>query len=241
MVDKGFAYVGHLFANGVSVIDVRDPRKPKAVEFIPAPPNTWNLHLQVHDGLMLVIHAKNMWAQPELADERNYYRAKTGDIQAHARVPQQQSWSAGMAIYDVSTPGKPKEIGFMPIKGGGLHRIWYVGGRWAYASAFIEGFSDYIMITIDLADPTNPKEAGRFWLPGMKSGRRRNAELADDDRPLWLSSSDRCRRHRLLQLARRLPRDCGCQGSERAEADRASDVGAERRRGDPQLPSAARP
>ena len=36
MVEQGFAYVGHLFANGVSVIDVRDPRNPFAVEFIPA-------------------------------------------------------------------------------------------------------------------------------------------------------------------------------------------------------------
>lgn len=183
MVDRGFAYVGHLFSNGVSVIDVRDPRNPRAIEFIPAPPNTWNLHLQAHDGLLLVVHAKNMWAQPDLADERNYYRAKTSDIHAHARVSEQQAWSAGMAVYDISTRGKPKPIGFMPIKGGGLHRIWYVGGRWAYASAFIEGFSDYIMITIDLADPANPKETGRFWLPGMN--------LAAGETPSWPSATGR--------------------------------------------------
>ena len=110
--------------------------------------------MQAHDGLLLVVHAKNMWAQPELADERNYYRAKTSDIHAHARgqrtaEPGRPEWRS----MTFRTPGKPKKIGFMSIKGGGLHRIWYVGGRWAYASAFIEGFSDYIMITIDLADP----------------------------------------------------------------------------------------
>ena len=31
----------------------------------------------------------------------------------------------------------------------------------------IDGFSDYILITIDVRDPTKPREAGRFWLPGM--------------------------------------------------------------------------
>ena len=30
-----------------------------------------------------------------------------------------------------------------------------------------DGFSDYILITIDMADPTKPVLAGKFWLPGM--------------------------------------------------------------------------
>ena len=107
-----------------------------------------------------------MWAQPELADERNYYKGKT-DFHAQSEAKGERNWSAGMAVYDISKPAEPKQIGFMPIDGGGIHRIWYVGGRWAYASALIEGFSDYIFITIDMADPTKPREAGRFWLPGM--------------------------------------------------------------------------
>ncbi len=60
-----------------------------------------------------------------------------------------------------------------------MHRIWYTGGRWAYASALLDGFTDYIFITIDMADPTKPREAGRYWLPGMNVGGRRDAELAD--------------------------------------------------------------
>jgi hypothetical protein len=72
-----------------------------------------------------------------------------------------------MAVYDISQPGEPKQIGFMPVKGTGLHRIWYVGGRWAYASALIDGFSDYILVTIDMQDPRNPVLVGKYWLPGM--------------------------------------------------------------------------
>jgi hypothetical protein len=48
-----------------------------------------------------------------------------------------------------------------------LHRLWYVGGRYAYASALLDGFTDYIFVTIDMADPTRPQLLGRWWLPGM--------------------------------------------------------------------------
>ena len=41
----------------------------------------------------------------------------------------------------------------MPVEGGGIHRIWYIGGRWAYVSALLDGFSDYILITIDMSRP----------------------------------------------------------------------------------------
>ena len=163
MVHKGHAYVGHIFSKGFSVIDVRNPRNPKPVAYIAAPPNTWTLHLQQFNDLLLVVHAKDMFAQPELADEKNYYKGK---IAAQGEAAE-QTWSAGLAVYDVSKPEAPRQIGFMPVKGGGLHRCWYVGGRWAYASALLDGFSDYIMITIDMADPTKPVMAGKYWLPGM--------------------------------------------------------------------------
>ena len=74
-----------------------------------------------------------------------------------------------MAVYDISTPDAPRQIGFMPVQGTGLHRIWYTGGRWAYASALLDGFTDYILITIDMADPARPVMTGRFWLPGMNA------------------------------------------------------------------------
>ena len=59
----------------------------------------------------------------------------------------------GMAVFDISKPTAPRQIGFMPVEGAGLHRIWYVGGRWAYASALFDGFTDYILVTIDMAEP----------------------------------------------------------------------------------------
>ena len=169
MVNKGFAYVGHMFSKGFSVIDVRDPRAPKPAGYFPAPHNTWNIHLQTYDNLLLVINAKDMFAAAEFQDEKAYYKGaigkKVGTAEGAGAVA--RDWTAGMAVYDISKAGEPRKIGFMPVAGGGIHRIWYTGGRWAYASALLDGFTDYIFITIDMADPANPREVGRYWLPGM--------------------------------------------------------------------------
>ncbi|HRY26852.1 MAG TPA: hypothetical protein P5558_20960, partial [Geminicoccaceae bacterium] len=168
MVWKGFAYTGHMFSRGFSVIDVRDPRNPKPVSYHPAPANTWNIHLQTADDLLLVINAKDMFAAAEFADEHAYYKGSLGDkVGTSAKASTDRDWTAGMAVYDISNAGEPKQIGFMPVDGGGVHRIWYTGGRWAYASVLLDGYTDYIFMTIDMADPAQPKEAGRYWLPGM--------------------------------------------------------------------------
>jgi hypothetical protein len=179
MVHKGHAYIGHVCSRGFSVVDVRDPTRPRTVNYIENPPNTWSLHLQVHGDLLLLVHGRDMFSQPEMADERNYYKPRAGRHDAH-ETPKTRNWSAGMAVFDISKPDAPRQIGFMPVEGTGLHRIWYVGGRWAYASAMLEGFSDYILITIDMQDPTKPEIAGRYWLPGMNlaAGETANWPLA---------------------------------------------------------------
>ena len=178
MVHRGYAYIGHMFSKGFSVVDVRDPRRPATVAYVPAPPDTWNIHLQTHDDLLLVINAKDMFAATEFQDERAYYEGALGKkVGTAQRSSGERNWRAGLAVYDISEGSAPREIGFMPVEGGGIHRVWYTGGRWAYASALLDGFSDYIFITIDMSDPCHPREAGRFWLPGM--------HVAADETPSW--------------------------------------------------------
>src|SRR5919106_1366821 len=178
MVHRGYAYVGHMFSKGFSVIDVRDPANPRAVNYLAAPPGTWNIHLQTHDDLLLVINAKDMFAAAEFADEHAYYRGQIGSAVGTARgKPPSRNWTAGLAVYDIAVPASPRRIGFMPVDGGGIHRIWYIGGRWAYVSALLDGFTDYIFMTIDMADPTAPRAVGRYWIPGMN--------LAAGETPSW--------------------------------------------------------
>lgn len=191
MVNKGHALVGHMFSKGFSVIDVRDPSSPKMAAYVPAPPNTLTIHLQTHGDLLLVINARDMFAAPEFQDERHYYKGSLGKTMgtAEAAPDATRNWSAGLAVYDIANPAEPRRIGFMPTAGGGIHRIWYVGGRWAYVSALLDGFSDYIFMTVDMADPTRPKEAGRYWLPGIN--------LAAGERPAW-PAARRCGLHHAI-------------------------------------------
>jgi hypothetical protein len=177
IVHRDFAYIGHMFSKGFSVIDVRDVKNPRAVNYIAAPPNTWNIHLQVHDELLLVIHAKDMFAAVEFADERAYYSGALGKTVGTAEAKRKRDWSAGLAVYDVAKPEAPRRIGFMPVEGGGIHRVWYTGGRWAYTSVLLDGFTDYIYMTVDMSDPAQPREVGRWWIPGMN--------LAAGETPSW--------------------------------------------------------
>ncbi len=166
MLHRGHAYLGHPFSGGFSIVDLRDPRHPGEVRFIPAPPNTWNLHLQTHDDLLLVVNAFDLVnGVRAFGDERAYYTQSVGQYVTGA-----QDWAAGMSVYDISRPMQPRKIGQLDIAGAGFHRIWYVGGRYAYASALFAGYSDYILAVIDMADPTRPEIIGRWGLPGMAPG-----------------------------------------------------------------------
>lgn len=162
MLHKGHAFVGHMFSDGFSVIDVRDPRAPKTVAFVANPPNTRSHHIQLHDGILLAVQGANVWALARYNDDKKYFTAALTDS-----FKTEAEFAAGLRVYDVSRPEAPREIAFLQVPGLGLHRIWWTGGRYAYASAHEKGFRDHIMIAIDMSDATRPRLAGRWWLPGM--------------------------------------------------------------------------
>src|SRR5919108_6604839 len=109
MVHRGFAYIGHMFSKGFSIIDVRDAKNPRPVDYLAAPPGTWNIHLQAHDDLLLVINAKDMFAEAAFADEHAYYRGQIGSVVGTATGKQgARAWTAGLAVYDISDPARPR-------------------------------------------------------------------------------------------------------------------------------------
>jgi hypothetical protein len=81
-----------------------------------------------------------------------------------------------MRVFDLADPAKPREIGFMVVEGIGPHRIWWGGGRYAYASAHLDGFIDHILAVIDMKDPAKPEIVGKWWFPHA-SRRRGKANL----------------------------------------------------------------
>lgn len=165
IVHKSYAFVGHMFADGFSVIDVRDPKKPKTVKYVAAPKNTRSHHLQISGDILLAVNGPNIWAMQQYASQIDYYAKSLADS-----VQTDQPYTAGVRAFDISDPTNPREIGFLNTAGLGAHRIWWVGGRYAYVSVHFGGFIDHILAIVDVSDPKNMKLAGKWWLPGMNRG-----------------------------------------------------------------------
>jgi len=148
-------YVGHMgdFGVGTSVVDVSDASRPHVLRQIPVPKGTHSHKVQLADGLLLANHEQ--------------YPYRVG-------VPE----STGLLVYDVSRAAEPRRVGFLPIDGLGVHRIWWTGGRYAYASSREHGYRGRILIVVDLADPSRPRLASRWWWPGQREGDA--APLPDD-------------------------------------------------------------
>ena len=71
MIHRGHAYVGHGFSNGISVLDVRDPKRPRVVNFLPCPPDTRAIHLQTHEDLLLAVNGPSVWRMQEFQNQQN--------------------------------------------------------------------------------------------------------------------------------------------------------------------------
>jgi len=163
MLHAGHAYIGHMFSDGITVLDIANPRAPRPVRFIACPPNTRAHHLQLHDGLLLAVNAANVWAMQDYQRQDQYFNAALAD----SFTRRERNFAAGLRIFDLKVPAAPREIAFLPVEGIGLHRIWWVGGRYAYASCHFDGYTDHILAVFDLADPARPQLAATWHLPGM--------------------------------------------------------------------------
>jgi hypothetical protein len=150
--DGDALYVGHFGVSGAgtSILDASDPTDLRLVRQWKAPHGTHTHKVQVADGLLLV----------------NHERFRGGD-----------PWSAGMAVHDLTDPFAPRQVGWFDSTGLGVHRIVWMGGDHAYVSATPEGFDDRIWVVVDLTDPTDPRETGRWWWPGQ--------HVAAGEEPSW--------------------------------------------------------
>jgi hypothetical protein len=91
---------------------------------------------------------RTCFAAAEFADERAYYSGALGKTVGTAQAQRVRDWSAGSAVYDIFQAGKPRGgSASCRVEGGGIHRVWYTGGRWAYVSVLLDGFTDYIFMS----------------------------------------------------------------------------------------------
>ena len=162
MVNRRHVYVGHMFSDGVTILDAADPRHLKPVGFFTAGVNTRTHHLQVADDLMLLANGANIVAMQSYDSMRGYFENTLADS-----ITDRKKFRSGLSIHDISRPTQMKEIAFLEMPGFGVNRLWWPGGRYAFVSAHFDGYTDHILCIVDLKDITRPEIVSRWWLPGL--------------------------------------------------------------------------
>ena len=144
-VRDGIAYVGHMGGSrvGTSVVDVSDPTVPRLITQLETPVGTHSHKVQVVGDVLVVNYERN------------------------SHEPDEPEWQAGLRTFDISKPDQPVPLGFLPMKGKGVHRMTYWQPPYALMSGSDAGYTDQFLIIADLSDPANPKEVSRWWFPGM--------------------------------------------------------------------------
>ncbi|HEX9465474.1 MAG TPA: hypothetical protein VGB82_22960 [Alphaproteobacteria bacterium] len=147
---------------GINVLDVTDPADPKLIKWIPGPKGTSMSQVTLHDNLMLTALAR-----PITPEEGS---GKADDwITVQKETPADKPFEEGVQLWDISTPGDPKLVGKWESHAAGTHRNVYAGGNHAWLSATVPGFRGFILVVLDVSNPAQPKEAGRWWYPGQKA------------------------------------------------------------------------
>lgn len=158
VVEGDTAYVGHLEGpEATSIIDVSDAKNPRLVKSINTAHSGTHAHkVRVGNGLMLT----NYEVDPQGGGAGAGFRG-------------------GLHIFDLSDPHNPEPIHFWETDGPGVHRFTF-DGRYAYISPSVEGYIGRICMILDLKDPKNPQEVGRWWMPGQWKAGGEEAELPEN-------------------------------------------------------------
>ncbi|HSK23052.1 MAG TPA: hypothetical protein VK906_07750 [Egicoccus sp.] len=154
--ERWYLYVTRFWEPGVTILDVTDPGAPVTVGEILGPndPNVATWQVQVADDLLVLglEHRPPGWG---------------GDPPA--------ATAEGLEFHDVSDPLAPVRLSGFAYGAKGTHRNHYAGGRYVHVAASIPGYEGNVYSILDVADPSAPREAGRWFLPeqwvaGMPGG-----------------------------------------------------------------------
>src|SRR6476660_8129545 len=162
MLNRRHLYVGHMFSNGVTILDAADPRKLKPVGFFTGGDFTRTHHLQVSDELMLLANGANIVAMQSYDSMRGYFENNLADS-----ITNRKKFRSGLSIHDISKPNEMREIAFLEMPGFGINRLWWPGGRYAYVSAHFDGFTDHILFIRHLKAIAKPEIVSPWLPPGM--------------------------------------------------------------------------
>jgi len=188
----GYLYIGHLSPpEGTSIIDVRDPLKPRLAASIVLPDVESHSHKVMVSGDLMIVnsqrHRRKFFRKSEklleielkLSVERGEKPNDKEIAVALGIKPQEvavlraeltyEYQQGGFRVYDIAHPAKPRELCFQPTGGMGAHGFDF-DGQYAYVSTEMSGFRGNILVIYDLSDPEHPQEVSRWSLPGQEAG-----------------------------------------------------------------------
>lgn len=133
-------------------VDVTDPRRPRVVvqTELPQPYMRSNSLELVGDTMVVAYQTKTPGQQP-----------------------------AGFEVFDISRPESPRSVAFFDCSGPhsrGVHQLWFCDGEYVHLAAGAPDFhprnplDDQCYRIVDLRNLAEPREVGRWWLPGTREG-----------------------------------------------------------------------
>jgi len=146
----------------VSIVDVTKPENPVMINQLPVPtPGVTRCNSLGLSGNVLVI--------------------------ANQTLKMGQAGAAGLWILDVSDLTRVRQatklddlkLSFFDTSGKfsrGVHCVWFVDGEFVHMATGAADFEptnnndDQFYMIVDVRDPKNPHEAGRWWYPGTRKG-----------------------------------------------------------------------
>src|SRR5678815_5771618 len=105
MMNRRHLYVGHMFSNGLTILDASDPRRLKTVGFFTAGDYTRTHHLQVSDDLLLLANGANIVAMQSYDNLRGYFENALADS-----ITNRKKFRSGLSIHDISRPAEMREM-----------------------------------------------------------------------------------------------------------------------------------
>jgi hypothetical protein len=142
---RWYLYMGHFWQPGWSIVDVTDPAKPEVVKFIAGSKNTATLQMELSGDTMITALEQIL---PGLGGNN-------------------KPFDEGVLIWDIRDPVNPRRLGQFRTGGTGTHRNFYAGGRYMHLAAGMPGYEGNIYVIVDINNPANPLEVGRWWVTGQ--------------------------------------------------------------------------
>lgn len=146
---RWYLYTGCMWHRGWNIVEVTDPARPRLANFLAGPANTFTL-------------------QVDLADNTLITGLEQGLSNAPWGLDPDGPFEDGVILWDLDDPVRPRQVGRYRTGSRGTHRNSYPGGRYMHLAAAAPGYDGNIYSIVDIKDRTNPREVGRWAVPGQR-------------------------------------------------------------------------